>query len=420
MPRHIALNILNEVLERNRPLDKVLQQHRRLASLETRDRNFVRHLVSTTLRRLGQIDDLIYRCLDRPLPKGVPKIHQVLRLGTCQLLFIGTPAYAVVSTSVDLISHGTDRAFSKLVNAVLRRLSREGSIWLTEQDVAQLNTPRWLWDAWGKVYGYDTRRKIAEAHLTEPPLDLTVAAKPKFWAKKLRARLLPTGSLRCDAPGIVPHLPGFNKGAWWVQDASAALPARLLGNVANRRVLDLCAAPGGKTAQLAAAGAKVTALDRSAQRLQRLEKNLSRLGLQANIVIADATTWKTDALFDAVLLDAPCSATGTLRRHPDIMYLKTPENVNTLATVQAAMLDNAIRLVTPGGILIYCVCSLQPEEGTAQVTRNLPLRPYPITSEELPGFSEAITKDGHIQTFPYMWSDWGGIDGFFSARWQRS
>lgn len=419
--RLAARDLLRAVLGRKRALDEVLDRTLDAASLAPRDRAFARLLTATALRRLGQIDALIDQMLATPLPPTGTAAHDALRLGAAQLLFLGTPPHAAVDTSVALVDNGRDARFKGLVNAVLRRLDREGAALALTQDAARLNTPDWLWNAWTAAYGEDAARAIAEAHLTEAPLDLTPKDDPASWAERLDASLLPSGSLRRAAGGAVPELPGFGEGAWWVQDAAAALPAGLMGDVAGLRVADLCAAPGGKTAQLCAAGARVTAVDRSEGRLARVRDNLDRLGLKAELAAADAASFRPAEPFDAVLLDAPCSATGTIRRHPDIPRLKSPEDVEKLAAAQARLLDHAVTLVRPGGVLVWCTCSLQPEEGEHQIAALLEragdaVRRDPIRAEEIGGLAEAVTAEGEIRTLPSMLPGEGGLDGFHIAR----
>ena len=422
-PRALALDLLSLVLERDRLLDDVLDDAR-MAALDERDRGFVRMLLATTLRRLGQLDDLIERCVETPLPGKAQAVRHALRLGACQLLFLGVAPHAAISTSVDLLKGTTLAGFAKLVNAVLRRLDREGAVLVAAQDAALLNTPEWLWRSWRQAYGEDTTRAIAAAHLVEAPTDLSVAADAAGWAERLEASILPTGSLRRPSGGAVSALPGYDEGAWWVQDAAAALPARLLGDVGGKRVADLCAAPGGKALQLAVAGARVTALDRSGKRLKRLTQNLARLGLAAEVIEADAGAWEPAEPFDAVLLDAPCSATGTLRRHPDVARHKNPAEVTKLAAVQARLLRAAIAMVKPGGLLVYCVCSLEPEEGSEQVAKLLaegaPVTRVPITPAEIGGLAEAISPDGDLRTLPCHLAELGGMDAFFATRLQRN
>ncbi|MEO5335299.1 MAG: MFS transporter [Magnetospirillum sp. WYHS-4] len=413
--RAAALDLLAAVLDRHRPLDESLDSHRGLAALSTRDRGFARLLVATVLRRLGQIDALIAGCLDKPLPAKAAGARDILRLGVAQLLFLDVPAHAALDTSVRLTA-GDARlgGFKALINAVLRRLQREGAALIAGQDAPCLNTPDWLWDSWVATYGEETTRHIADAHLAEAPLDITAKGDPAAWAAKLEADILPTGSLRRTAGGAVQDLPGFAEGAWWVQDAAAALPVRLLGDVAGRAVIDLCAAPGGKTAQLAAAGARVTAIDRSAPRLLRVRENLDRLHLDADLVAADGETWRPAAPADAVLLDAPCSATGTIRRHPDVARLKRPEDVAKMAQAQARLLAAAVEMVKPGGMIVYCSCSLQPDEGPAHLVPHLPVERVRLRAEEVGGRYELLTPAGDLRTLPSQ-----GMDGFFAVRLRR-
>lgn len=418
--RSVALDLISAVLKRRRPLDEALGEHAGLAALDMRERAFARNLTATTLRRLGQIDALIGHCLEKPLPRTAIAVRDVLRLGVCQLLFLNTPDHAAVDTSVSMLDDLKLGGFKKLVNAILRRLGREGAALLGTQDAARLNTPDWLWRSWSAAYGEETCRAIATGHLADPPMDLSVKGEAEKWAEALGAEILPTGSLRLPKSANVTKLAGFDEGQWWIQDAAAALPVALLGNVQGKRVIDLCAAPGGKTAQLASRGAVVTAVERSKNRLKRLQQNMDRLGLSVDIVCANGETWRPEEKADAVLLDAPCSATGTIRRHPDIPYLKKPEDVENLSTAQGRLLDAAIEMLKPGGVLVFCTCSLETAEGPAQVERALTshpsLRMDPIKAEELGGLSELITETGAMRCLPCHFADQGGMDGFFAQR----
>lgn len=374
------------------------------------------------LRRLGQIDAIATGFLaKRELPAGV--VLDILRLGAAQLLFLDTAPHAAVDTAVELTAQRRQASAKGMVNAVLRRIGREGKDLVAAQDPGRLNTPDWLWLSWRTAYGTGRTRALVDAHLQEPPLDLSVKEDPAGWAEKLGATLLPTGSLRRPPGGAITDLPGFAEGAWWVQDAAARLPAQLLGDVAGQSVIDLCAAPGGKTAQLAAAGARVTAVDRSAPRLKRLTANLQRLQLEAQSVVGDATGWQPAAPADALLLDAPCSATGTIRRHPDVQRLKTDEDVQRLAGLQHRLLGRAVAMVRPGGLLVYCVCSLQPEEGEAQIERLLRERSdverVPVAASEVGGLAELVTEQGDVRTTPGDLAGQGSMDGFFAARLRR-
>jgi len=427
--REIAATVLEGVLRRRRPLDEQLDdQGIGLTALAERDRALVRHLVGTVLRRLGTLRHVLGLYLDRGFPADAPRVEIALLLGAAQILLLQTPDHAAVDMSVRLVQ--ADRRakhFAALVNAVLRRVARDGAQQLAGIDTALLDTPDWLMSRWVAAYGADTARAIALANRQEPALDLSVKSDPAVWAEKLGERVLPTDSVRAVVHGPVPSLPGYAEGAWWVQDAAAALPARLLGDVAGRAVADLCAAPGGKTAQLAAAGALVTAVDRAPKRLERLRQNLARVGLAADIVTADVTQWRGGP-FDAVLLDAPCSSTGTIRRHPDIPWLKSESDIAALADLQRRLLASAFESVKPGGVLVYCTCSLEPEEGI-EVMRDFlacELRAVrrPIAAAEVCGQTEWLTPEGDLRTLPCHWPDtdsrMAGLDGFFAARLLRN
>lgn len=422
--RQVALDLLRAILVHKRSLETAVENHPGFAALAPRDRAFARNLLATTLRRLGQIDSAINGILERPLPRAAEQAHFALRLGVCQLLFLATPPHAAVATSVALAAHGGS-AFKGVVNAVLRRLADEGPAVVADQDAERLNTPGWLWECWTAAYGLDTCRRVATVHLTEAPLDLSLKdpAEAQVWAERLGARILSTGTLRCTSNGPITLLPGYADGAWWVQDAAAALPARLLGDVRGRTVIDLCAAPGGKTAQLAAAGAQVIAIERSPVRGQRLAENLRRLGLIAEIVVADGLRWRPTVLADAVLLDAPCSATGTIRRHPDLPYLKSPRDLVPLTAAQSRLLDAAANMVRPGGLLVYAACSLEPEEGPVQIKRflakNETCARVPVRPEEVGNAHELIDDAGDLRTLPCHWAELGGLDGFYAARLRR-
>jgi 16S rRNA (cytosine967-C5)-methyltransferase len=293
-------------------------------------------------------------------------------------------------------------------------------------DGSTRDTPEWLLKRWKKAYGPETARAIATANGHEPALDLTVKQDAESWAERLRGRVLPTGTVRTLAHGAISLLPGFSEGAWWVQDAAAALPVRLLGDIQGKSIAELCAAPGGKTAQLALAGAKVSAVDRSPARLNRMRENLARLSLTVETVTADALDWQGGP-FDGVLLDAPCSATGTIRRHPDIPWLKNEADLPVLTSLQQRLIDRAVELTKPGGTFVYCVCSLEPEEGQNQIetllARDSRVTRSPISAQEVFGHAEFITTDGDLRTLPQQLPDpdprWAGLDGFYAARLTR-
>ena len=426
--RGVALDLLARVLEQKRPLEEAFERHPDLGALENRDRQFVRALTTATLRHMARIDRILALCLERPLPARAGKVTDVLRLGAAQLLVLRTPAHAAVDSAVALTAAlGGAAGYKGLVNAVLRRIAAEGDALLAQVPPGEASLPDWLWRSWSTAYGADRATEIAAALLDEPPLDFTVKrpAESAQWAEALHARALPGGTLRRaphdpERPQRLDEAPGFAEGAWWVQDFAASLPVKVLGNVFGLRVLDLCAAPGGKTAQLAAAGAKVTALDRSQDRLRRLKQNLDRLGLIAECEAADATLWDAARNFEIVLLDAPCSSTGTLRRHPDVAWLKDPRDIQKLAAAQDRLIDAALRLTRPGGTLLYCICSLQQEEGperiAAALARHEALKRAPLTEADVSGLRALLTPDGDLRTLPCHLAEQGGMDGFYAAR----
>lgn len=430
--RRLAVDILSDVLDGGRPLDQVLDHRASIPSfrnLEPADRAFVRALVSTTLRRLGLVDDALKRLMSRPLPSKAVRVRHILRVAAAQLLFMGVPDHAAVSLATELASR--DRAlqpWKAMVNGVLRSLVRERETILADQDGERLVTPLWLWRDWCETWGEEAARAFARVHMVEPALDLSVRSDAAGWAERLGGVVLPTGSVRLVPHGRIDEMAGFTAGEWWVQDAAAALPARLFGPVAGLTVADLCAAPGGKTAQLAAAGAEVTAVDVSAGRLERLKQNLARLRLtDVATVAADLETWTPKAAFDAILLDAPCSATGTLRRNPDVGRHHKAGDVVELAALQARLLARAAEWVKPGGLLVYCTCSLQKAEGEDQIAAFLAADPrferVPVRPEEVGGLVGAITAEGDLRTRPDLLAAedprLAGLDGFFAARLRR-
>ena len=428
--RRIAADLLEGVLRRGRSLDDQLDgagAHPGLGALLVRDRALTRALVATVLRRLGTLRHLLGLFLDRGIPADPPRVEAALLIGAAQILWLDVPDHAAVDLSVRLVNADRRAArYAGLVNAVLRRIAQHGAQRLRALDPVALDTPDWLMARWRHSYGPDLARAIAAANGEEPALDLSVKTDPAHWAGQLGGRVLPTGSVRAAVHGPVSGLPGYADGAWWVQDAAAALPAQFLGDIGGRRVADLCAAPGGKTAQLAAAGARVTAVDRSKPRLERLRQNLARLGLAADTVAADVTEWQAEP-FDAVMLDAPCSGTGTIRRHPDIPWLKSESDIATLARLQQRLLARAIELTRPGGLLVYCTCSLEPEEGSAIVADLLAsdsrLQRRPLAASDVHGLGHLIDASGDLRTLPCHLPDsvpqMGGIDGFYAAKLQR-
>lgn len=407
-----------------RGFDEALAKAAERYELEQRDRAFARAIAAAVLRNRGALQDVVASFLEKPLPGNTGRLQAILLVAAAQLLILKTPPHAVISIAVDQTrADPRARRFDRLTNAVLRRVSERGAAVLERLDAIRLNVPAWMFERWQKAYGAEMASAIARASLEEAALDISVKSDAALWANKLSGELLSAGSVRLPAGGRVEDLPGFGEGAWWVQDAAAALPARLLADVRGLDVADLCAAPGGKTAQLAAAGARVVAVDHSATRLQRVRENLARLKLDAELITADVAEWTPNRSFDAVLVDAPCTATGTIRRHPDILHLKRETDVAALAATQTRILQAAARLVRPGGRLVYCTCSLEPEEGPVQVQKLLEshseFQLVPITPDLIGGQSELLTESGALRTLP-MHTPAGdresrGMDGFYAA-----
>jgi 16S rRNA (cytosine967-C5)-methyltransferase len=415
--RRAALAILSSVLQKRRPLDAGLDQ---LAGLETRDAGFARALVSETLRHMGALDAVLRKFVAKPLaPHKAGAASEILLLGACELLILKVAPHAAVDAANELAAKDAKAMhFKPLINAVLRKVAKEGDAALSGLDRERLSTPDWLWTRWVAQYGAGTARQIARAHQHAAPIDIVLksadAAFPPSEALFSKVR-------RLTDPGRIEELEGFSQGAWWVQDAAASLPALLLGDIRGKTVIDLCAAPGGKTMQLAASGAKVIAVEIDAARAARIQENLDRIGLSAEIVTADARDFETKAPF--VLIDAPCTATGTIRRHPDLPWIKGAADVTVSAAAAYEILESGAALVEPGGTLVFAVCSLEREEGEEQIAAFLAAHPdftrAPITIDELFGHAEWLTPDGDLRTLPCHLSDKGGMDGFYAARLKR-
>jgi 16S rRNA (cytosine967-C5)-methyltransferase len=432
--RRIAADILDGVLHKHRTLDDQLDgaaAHPALKTLADRDRALMRRLVATILRRLGTLGHLLSRLLDRGVPTDAPRAQTALLIGAAQILWMDVPDHAAVDLSVRLVQ--SDRRAAKyagLVNAVLRRCAREGAGIVEEVKAETLDIPPWLLQRWTAHYGETTARQMALAIGHEPSLDLTVKSDASQWATRLHGELLPLGTVRTLLQGSVTMLPGFSDGQWWVQDAAAALPARLFGDIKGKSIADFCAAPGGKTAQLAQAGANVTALDRSPARIARLKDNLARLSLSAGTVVADAAEWQNGSAegFDGILVDAPCTSTGTIRRHPDVAWLRQETDIAALTALQRRLLQKAVHLLRPGGTLIYCTCSLEPEEGEGQIAALLAadsgLKRAPIAAHEVSDIGDILTTEGDLRTLPcHLPHDdprLAGLDGFYAARLVKS
>lgn len=430
--RKTAARLLAAVIDARTPLDGLTDHehgHPQYRALDMRDRALVRAILVTVLRHRMTIAGLIARRLEKPLPPNASALTHILHVAAAQILFLDVPDSAAVDLAVTHAkADPRTTRFSGLVNGVLRAIARGKDAELADALARTEEAPRWFVERLKAAYGGDTARRILEAHRHEAPVDFSVKSDPDLWAQKLGGIVTPTGTVRVErlaAP--VAELPGFEDGSWWVQDAAASLPARLLGEVRGLRVADLCAAPGGKTAQLVLAGADVTALDTSKNRLSRLRQNLERLGLDAQTVQADLLEYKPEPLFDAVLLDAPCSSTGTVRRHPDVPWTKTPADVEKLAALQTRLLEHAVTLVKPGGRVVFSNCSLDPLEGEDLYRDFLARVPGvvedPVLPGEFAGLDPYLTPEGTLRSTPAGMDLGGpgisGLDGFFAARLRR-
>ncbi len=426
--RRLVLLVLLDVFERRSSLEKALS-YRGYDRFEYRDRSFCRALCSCILRRVGQLDAVIDACLRKPLPPEHRRLRMILRLSAAQSLYFQTPLYAVAGLSAELAQEDkSTRSFRPLVYALARAMTEKGRV-IAEATPLEHNLPVWIRKSWSQAYGVEAVREIAGVFAVPPPLDITLKnpLEHDIWAERLEVQLLPSGTLRRHAIGDVRALAGYDMGSWWVQDAAASLPVQLLDPRPREKILDACAAPGGKTLQLAAGGAQVTALDISQQRLNLVHDNLRRTGLSAQLICADARSWmleKEGGLFDAILLDAPCTATGTLRRHPDVVWTKTPQDVENLLKEQSCLLKSATSCLRPGGRLIFSLCSLQPEESLHFIDRVASFIPDlaldSFKDNEVEDVDIKVSEEGSIRTFPFFWKERGGMDGFFMVRFRKT
>ena len=416
-PRQTAVFLLDQVLGESRLMAELLSS-KVLADLSPSERARAQRLANETLRALERID----RVLDRHLRKKTPlRVRNILRLATSEMCN-GGEAHGVVNEAVNLTAAGSrTRHMKGLVNAVLRKVADYSPAEWDKLRVPQL--PDWLREPLVEAYTSAVIEKIEIAHLTGAPLDLTPKDDSGLLAEQLGGQLLPTGSIRLASGLQVSALQGFDTGAWWVQDAAATIPAKLLNAQLGEAVLDMCAAPGGKTMQLAASGAKVTALDNSTLRMRRVKENLARTELSASLVIEDALA-HTGGPYDAILLDAPCSATGTIRRHPDLPHAKDGSEIFALITLQEKMIDHALKLLKPSGRLVFCTCSLLPDEGECQIKETLLKHPEVSICEASTRLDfipqEWHSAEGGLRLRPDFWPDLGGLDGFYMAVLRRT
>ncbi|MDY8110994.1 transcription antitermination factor NusB [Fulvimarina sp. 2208YS6-2-32] len=423
--RQVAAKLLAAVVEQQTSLDGLMDPehgHPHLRQLAPRDQALVKAILITALRYRGTIAQELSERLDRPLPGNATTLNHHLHVAAAQIRFLDVPDSAAVDLAVTAAeADPRTRRFKGVVNALLRRLTRE----LAGAEVTTVpatDCPFWLFDRLVATYGKERATAIAEAHRRPAPIDLTVKSDPQGWADRLGGAVVAANTVRLDAQtqGSIASLEGFDAGEWWVQDASASLPVRLFGDLSGKTAADLCAAPGGKSAQLVSSGARVTACEASKSRARRLASNIARLKLDAEVLTGPFAETLEDRQFEAVLLDAPCSSTGTLRRHPDVGYTKTADDITRLAEVQRRLLDQATNHVAPGGTLVFSNCSIDREEGedliAAFLAEHAAFTRKPITRSEVPGFENAVTVEGDLRTTPDMLSEIGGVDGFFAAR----
>ncbi|WP_210327102.1 RsmB/NOP family class I SAM-dependent RNA methyltransferase [Bartonella sp. M0177] len=428
--RQAAARLLSAVVDKKTSLDGLTDNehgHPQYLALEMRDRMLVRAILGAALRHRADIERILKSYLDRPLPQNALSLRHLLHVAAAQVLYLDVPDHAAIDLAVTAAkSDPRNQRFSGLVNAILRKLARNADK-EREQSSTTENIPAWFSKMLIENYGREKAAKIIAAQAIEPPIDISVKSNPEMWAEKLGGHVLFNGTVRLKhVEGAVSDLEGYQQGEWWVQDVAASLPARLLGNIKDKAVADLCAAPGGKTAELAVQGARVTAIDLSANRLKRLQHNMERLDLKVATWAGNLKDFKPEELFDAVLLDAPCSSTGTIRRHPDILWTKDISDVEKLAKLQLELLVASISLVKIGGLIVFANCSIARQEGEELVNNVLSSRNdiklVPIRGEEVGGRKELLSN-GVLRTTPAdlegQTPSLSGMDGFFAARLKR-
>jgi len=423
--KKLAFTVLNNVFIKKMTLCEAFRMDKpRYDALHPQDRSFVRLLILSVLKHTTEIDLVLQRFLYEKITDLRPNtLINVFRLGVAQFAFLKIAPYSVVHTTVDLVEAEGIAHQKSLVNTVMRRITTEGFPEIELEDSVKVNTPEWLWKEWTADYGEEVTKQIAATLFNDAPLDISVRKDPEKWAKTLGGTLLPAGSIRKNDENAAFFTEDFSEEEWWTQNASDSLPVKLLGDIRDKDVIDLCSAPGYKTAQLVAGKANVVAVERFATRLKQLQENMNKLGFEVETVVADGTVWKPEKLADILLLDAPSTSTGTIRHKPDILYLKNKKDQDTSVSLQRNLLTNAVKMLKDGGVLLYCVNSLQKAEGERQfdwiLDNDLPLKPYPIRADEIEGISEMVTKRGELRALPYHWEEQGGIDGMYVARFVK-
>lgn len=420
LPRFLVIKAL-EALWQDKEID--FTHSKGYKQLSHTDKGFAKLLYLTLIRTTGQCDALIDSLVLKKIEKKNMMIRDILRLGIVQHHFLKTSSYAIVTTALYLLDHLNQQNFKPFVHAVLSKIIRNEHAFLIKDTGVDKNFPEWMFKRWRTHYGLGKAQEIAFAFSREAPVDFTIKVDPSLWAEKLGGKVLPFDTIRVHHHAIIDTLEGYHEGEWWIQDWSSALPIKLLNPIHGKKALDLCAAPGGKTAQLIAKGLEVTSIDNSNHRLKRLNENLKRLKMNATIIEGDAATWKSKEKFDYVLVDAPCSGTGTYRRHPERRFLRKEKDIESLLEIQLKILKNGIQHLSNDGILLYCTCSLEKEENVAQIENilktNAKVQRVPFTLEEVQGMKSILTSEGDIQILPFELSEFGGVDGFFIARLQK-
>tara|TARA_Y100000590_G_scaffold350723_1_gene402726 strand:- start:588 stop:1901 length:1314 start_codon:yes stop_codon:yes gene_type:complete len=418
---------LNKIFFSEMSFSEVLEcQRYELINSDERDKKLANKIFYTVVRRLGHIDLIIDRFIDISLKEKCPEAQNILRMGISEIVFLRTPSHAAVHQTVELAS-GSTYKYRSLINAVLRNIIRKKSLInkLIENPLDGL--PIWIAEKWATQFSKKIAILIAKASIKEPPLDISCSSQAASFAAKTNGLLTPGGTVRLNKYSKIENIIDYKKGYWWIQDIAATLPAKLLMNLlnhnnANTTIIDLCAAPGGKTAQLCNGSFNVISVEKSEPRISLLKQNLERLKLNATIVKADAKSWEPATPPQGILIDAPCSGTGTIRRNPDIVWKKKPQDIKKLSDLQKSMIERSVKNLPIGGILVYAVCSLENEEGidhAKEILFSNKMDIVPVKPEEMPGIENAITKEGFVQTLPFYWSNIGGMDGFFICRFVK-
>ena len=414
--RTVTLEIANEFACGKTPLNEVIENfyNTKVAKEIKNKRSETKFILSALCRKLFEIDNIIDQLTDKNISPRNIMVRNCIRIALIELIDLDRPAYAVINSWVEIAKNKKRLMhFSKLINAVLRKFLKDNT---KSNLIVEKKVPGWLWNSWSNTYGKIEASKIIEASLTEPPLDISYVDQENNFLQLQKT--LP-GSFRLKNPGKINEIEGFKEGRWWVQDLGATIPVNILGDINNKEVLDLCSAPGGKTMQLLAKGANVTSIEISKKRIGTMQENFQRTQLKPKIICADILKWTSDKKYDFILLDAPCSATGTIRKNPDLIHIKEQHDLKQNIQLQKLLLQRVISFLSSAGVLVYCVCSLEIEEGEDQIeaflAENSAISLMPIDDKEFPEYKHFINPRGYLRTLPHLQVD-GGIDGFFISK----